>query len=235
MCESLGGGEAKGGTDVEEVVGLHEAFLRKLAVYCAFSNIPSIHASLTQIFALVLSTPPPWHNTTHATHPVRVCVCAACAACSPKRLQTTRRRADSHRARMCRRWARSCRGSASTAPSWWACSRASWARRAGPPPASTSPASSSASKALPPPPPLPPPFSSPDFTSSPICTKNTHERSHNPMMCTGPSCSSSSSSLLVVVVVVISVVRGPVSRSGRRGSQRGPCCPASPPSARRTR
>ncbi|ELR19366.1 Spc97 / Spc98 family protein [Acanthamoeba castellanii str. Neff] len=52
MCDKLGGGEARGGTDVEEVVGLHEAFLRKLAVYCAFSNIPSIHASLTQIFAL---------------------------------------------------------------------------------------------------------------------------------------------------------------------------------------
>lgn len=53
MCRNLAG-ESRGGTDVEEVVSLHENYLRKLATYCAFSQIPSIHTSLTQIFALVL-------------------------------------------------------------------------------------------------------------------------------------------------------------------------------------
>lgn len=45
--------EAEGGTDVEEVVILHDGFLRKLSAYCAFSQIPSVHASLTQLFSLV--------------------------------------------------------------------------------------------------------------------------------------------------------------------------------------
>jgi len=52
MCSSLA--DAKGGTDVEEVVNLLEAFLQKLAIYCCFSHILPIHTSLGQIFTLVL-------------------------------------------------------------------------------------------------------------------------------------------------------------------------------------